>query len=456
MLIVQNRRNPLIRLLLAAAIFHVTVSSLVFVVSKTRLLPGTFDQDGTGISFVADSILYRQEGVTMAALLQERRLTEWITYKSPVLSKFHLRPYSIALAVFGPVFGYGVLAVEPVNLAYYLLILLLTFRIGAALFSTWVGQLAAILVGVWPSLLMHTTQMMRDPLFISAFLLLVYCLLLCLREKLSRKQTILSGTGVVAALCLILLSKANVWEVILLVLALWAVCYIVVQLRFRALPWPRLLLVGVVVLSSIVLPRVVPHFRLPDTPGVSSRALQPLDANVGSWNPWSRIVMRVQSTRHRFIVRYPNEGSNVDSNVELNGTLDLLKYLPRALEIGFLSPFPMMWFSPGAKVGRGGRLLTGLEMVGMYLCLIGVVTTLVHNRRRLEVWFLFATATAGCLALGYVVINIAALYRMRYAYFILLIILAVRGFEIGRRHFRPGAPKENVSGQHGCDIRKDL
>jgi hypothetical protein len=432
LLIAANPRNPLVRLLFAAAIFHISVSFIVFLVGKTQLLPRTFDQYGTGTSFVIDSVTYRQEGVTMAALLQEGRLREWITHKSPVLSKFHLRLYSIALALFGAVLGYGVLAVEPVNLAYYLLIIFLTFRIGLALFSAWVGQLAAIVVGVWPSLLMHTTQMMRDPLFLSAFLLLVYCLLRCLQEELPPYKAILSGIGAVGALCLILLSKANVWEVILSVLALWAVGCIVVQLRLHAFHWPRFVLVLLVILSAIVLPRVVPHFRLPDGPRVSSGGLKPIERNTGSANPWTRLVARVGSTRHGFIVRYPNAGSNVDSNVELNGTVDLIKYLPRAAEIGFLAPFPVMWFTVGAKVCLGGRLIAGIEMVVGYFCLLAVGVTLVHNRKRLEVWFLFASAAVGCLALGYVVINIAALYRMRYAYFVLLIVLAARGVQIVR------------------------
>ena len=405
---------------------------MVFVVGRTQLLPGTFDQYGTGTSFVIDSVTYREEGLKMASLLQEGRLREWITHKSHVLSKFHLRLYSIALAIFGPIVGYGVLAVEPVNLAYYLLILFLTFRMGAAAFSARVGQFAAIVVGVWPSLLLHTTQMMRDPLFISAFLLLVYCLLRCLEEKLSRTKAIVHGAGALAGLCLILLSKANVWEVVLAVLALWAACSVVVQLRLRALYSPRFVLVLVMIVSAIVFPRVVPHFRLRDRPAVSSPQAKPIESNIGSSNVWTKLVARVASTRHGFIVRYPNAGSNVDSTVELNGTADLVKYLPRAAEIGFLAPFPIMWFQAGVKVGLAGRLITGVEMFGMYFCFIAVAATLIYDRKRLEVWFVFATAAMGCLALGYVVINVAALYRMRYAYFVLLIVLAARGFQIIR------------------------
>ena len=428
----MNGRNPLVQLLLAAAIFHITISFIVFVVGRTQLLPNTFDQYGTGTSFVIDSVTYREEGVKMAALLQAGQVREWISLKSPVLSKFHLRLYSIALALLGPVLGYGVLAVEPVNLAYYLVMIFLTFRIGSALFSDWVGQLSAIIVGMWPSLLMHTTQMMRDPLFICAFLLLIYCLLCGLQEGLSTKKVILSNAGVVAGLCLILLSKANVWEVILSVLVLWVACCIVVQLKQRALHWSRGVMILVVTLSAVVLPRVIPHFRLADGPTVSSRASKPVDLNVLSSNPWTRLVARIGSSRHRFIVRYPDAGSNVDSDVELNGTADLMRYLPRAAEIGFLAPFPVMWFQQGVRVGLGGRLVAGVEMVAVYLCLIAVATTLVHDRRHPEVWFLFAAASSGCLALGYVVINIAALYRMRYAYFVVLLVLTARGVQIIR------------------------
>jgi hypothetical protein len=45
----------------------------------------------------------------------------------------------------------------------------------------------------------------------------------------------------------------------------------------------------------------------------------------------------------------------------------------------------------------------------------------------MAIWLLFSIPAIGCVALGFVVVNISTLYRMRYAYFIIIIILGIKG-----------------------------
>lgn len=147
-------------------------------------------------------------------------------------------------------------------------------------------------------------------------------------------------------------------------------------------------------------------------------------------NPLSRIAARVGKLRHRFVVVYPDSSSNIDSNVQLDSTADLIRFLPRAAVIGFFSPFPNMWLATGNHVGSAGRLLSGLETMAMYvvegLAVVGLWRGS-RRRRRLSVWFLWLVAAMGMISLGLVVVNIGALYRMRYLFLILLIILAAEG-----------------------------
>jgi hypothetical protein len=42
-------------------------------------------------------------------------------------------------------------------------------------------------------------------------------------------------------------------------------------------------------------------------------------------------------------------------------------------------------------------------------------------------WLVFVTATAGLIALGLVVVNAGALYRIRYVFWIMLIVIAAQG-----------------------------
>jgi hypothetical protein len=142
---------------------------------------------------------------------------------------------------------------------------------------------------------------------------------------------------------------------------------------------------------------------------------------------WSRMAAHVGKVRRRFIEMYPNSGSNIDTDVPLNTMADILRYLPRAAMVGFFAPFPNMWLASGKQVGSAGRLLGGLESVVMYaveaLALIG----LWRGRRRLSAWFLWSVAAVGMIALGLVVINVGTLYRLRYMFLMLLIILAAEG-----------------------------
>ena len=51
----------------------------------------------------------------------------------------------------------------------------------------------------------------------------------------------------------------------------------------------------------------------------------------------------------------------------------------------------------------------------------------IRQRHRIAIWLLFCIPAIGCIALGFVVVNISTLYRMRYAYFIIMIILGIKG-----------------------------
>ena len=427
------------RLLVAAAVLQVIIVAAISFVGKAQLLPGTFDEHGIGVSFAIDSLSYRREATEMAQLLQARRFRDWINYRSLFRSTLHIRLYSITFALLGRVVGFGILAAEPLNLFYYLSILAFTFAIGAEVFDRRVGLLSAVAVGLWPSLLLHTTQMLRDPLFIAAMLLLIYSLLLCLRSALSIWLGLRVAASGAVAVVLIWLCRPDMWEIVLVVLVIAASVCTVRQVAERHFGAGKTLALMGILLFAFLLPIALPSVRISEqivpkhqvTPGNATGALPAVENRQdGSMAPWTKFSRRVGLLRHRFIVAYPLAGSNVDTNVELRGTRDLIRYLPRAMEIGFLSPFPKMWFAAGEQVGAVGRLAAGVEMFVMYFVLALASLTLVYQWKRLSVWFLCSISGVGCVALGYVVVNISCLYRMRYAFFILVIILGTKGLLI--------------------------
>ena len=437
------RTQPLRRLLLIAALLHIILAITITVVGKTRLLPNTFDNNGVGIAFALDSVSYREQALYMAGLLREGRLRDWINYRAK-LATLHARIYSISYTLLGWLLGEGILAVEPINLFYYLTMLLLTYLIGASAFSPMIGRLAAIVVGLWPSLLMFTTQLLRDPMYICCFLLLLWVLTVLINGLMSWTHVVTYSLAGLGALALVLLARAAMWEIFVLTVLLAAALSFLSQLRARRFDLRTSVAVLLLCGAVLTMPRLISGERVVDRyeqavkrrPAVGVRA----DATVGS-----KLASQIGWARHVFIVGYPDAGSNLDANVELRTPGDVAKYLPRALELGLLAPFPSMWFAAGSKVGLTGRLWIGAEMMALYGLLGLSLVTLVRERRRLLVWFLFLTSAMACAILGLVVVNAGALYRLRYPYFIPIILLGLYELERLITNRRPLMQESAVS-----------
>jgi hypothetical protein len=105
----------------------------------------------------------------------------------------------------------------------------------------------------------------------------------------------------------------------------------------------------------------------------------------------------------------------------------VILYLPRAFEAGMWAPFPGMWVSAGRRVGSAGRLLSGAETLAMYLCELLALAGILRAPRCLPAWLLLSVAALGVTALGLVLSNVGALYRVRYPFLMLFIILGVKG-----------------------------
>lgn len=425
-------------LFFAAAAIHITFVMAIYLIGRSQVFPQTFDTNGVGVSFAIDSRSYSIEAENMAHLIRQRRFRDWLNYNS----SFHVKIYSLSFAIFGGLVGFNILGTEPLNLVYYLSILALAYSIGREAFDSHVARLATSFMALWPSLLLHTTQMLRDAVFIPSMLLLVLALLLCVTRTLSMKQGALVASAGSVGVLLLWLCRGDMWEMVLMILLTGAGMCALDQLSKRRLVAGKTLAIFLMLLIAFLIPRVVPTYRQSNqvllTPPKATQSGEVAGDKFASLNgnpteaaephaPWSKLARRVGLLRHKFIISYPLAGSNIDTDVELAGVADVVRYLPRATLIGLFSPFPNMWFTPGAQVGLAGRLVAGAEMLIMYLMFALMVYALILQWNRLSFWLLLAIVLTGCTALGYVVVNISSLYRMRYVFSILLIILSSKG-----------------------------
>jgi hypothetical protein len=177
------------------------------------------------------------------------------------------------------------------------------------------------------------------------------------------------------------------------------------------------------VIAMLVAPSRFESTALPGVrPPVTPLAIPPSGQQTRTDGIFTRLLKQVGQRRAGFRM-YEARESDIAGDVNLNTASDVWEFLPRAVVIGFMAPFPRMWIERGSY-GLAGRLLSGAETLVMYFLYLGVAVCLWRNRRRIETWLLFLVATLGTIALGLVVANAGALYRLRYVFWIMFIIMA--------------------------------
>ena len=118
--------------------------------------------------------------------------------------------------------------------------------------------------------------------------------------------------------------------------------------------------------------------------------------------------------------------SIIDQDIEFHDAADLVAYIPRAIQIGLLAPFPRLWFEPGSTpASTAMRRISMVEMSVVYGALVFLPFALWRWRHRVEMWV--AVIFCGSLILVYAMgtPNVGTLYRVRYAYLMLFVALGV-------------------------------
>jgi len=410
-----------VRLLCAAAVLHVLLSVAVYALGRAAVSPATFDGNGVAVSFASDGVRYRPDAASMSESLRRGEFGAWAAADKP----FHVKLYAVCFALFGPLLGYNVLGAEPLNVLLYLACVALVFRIGREVFGRSAGLRAACAVALWPSFLLHTTQFLKDPLFVALALALVHVNTRWLTREYTWACALLTGAAGGLAGAALWLARSGTGEVLFALVLLGALALAARQVRERRLLAANVAGAALVFALTLGVPRLMPGaLELGRSPSSARWAARGTREDAAREGLLSNVAARVGRVRRMFVEMYPDSGSNVDADVRIESAPELLRYLPRAAEVGFFAPFPGMWFSTGRSVGSAGRLLGGAETLLMYAVEALALLTLWRARRRLEAWLLFASASAGIVALGLVAVNVGALYRLRYVFVMLLIILA--------------------------------
>jgi hypothetical protein len=408
---------------MVAAVFHVCITTAVFVIGKYHLLPNQIDP--VGIARDSDAASYQGDCIILGYVLRNGGIREWLTWPT----QLHVRLYSLPVMIVFRSAGFSILALEPLNVIYYLAILYLLFKIGHLIFDREGALLAAGLGAVWPSFLFHTTQMFRDPLLIFATMLVTYVVVRALSLPVGWRRAVTLAITAMSGMLIIWIVRLAMWYPLCAALAVGWALMILQSIRARRLRLTGIMIMGVITVTAVLTPSLRSIFK--------SQQEITIESNPGPSEAWQKIslIEQINARRRGFQFTVNDEGnvvsstggSNIDTEIEFHSISDLMRYAPRALAIGMFSPFPNTWFTVGQRADRAGWTLAAAETFCIYLIECLAVVGLWSARRRLPVWFLLMFALMGIGSLAIVTLNLGALYRLRYPFLLIVLVIGAGG-----------------------------
>lgn len=462
------------KLALWSYLFKILLTGVLFIVSYHQwpLLQSYQGERGFWV-FAEDALAYHNHGHNLVlawkglAPFPQTDISNWsfIVYMGGLYRVFGSQPLVVSClnAWFGTVIvGAGLVMLQRLAL------------------SPGAVRLGVALLGFWPSLLLWSSQSMKDPLLLALTLVGLCLLLELLRARtgadagffwfagllglalavlvLFRDYTAIqlcaAGSAMMAGLAVRLVSARSYRMAIRLFaaaaliplavsmagrldvrkLVVWPTRFDVVATSPPA-PAPLLQMAPpaappVAVAVSEPAPSIVaaPLAVQPREPIVAQPPLLPTARNAGlqtlqDW--WKRIQAIPKSLDDRRSGFLSTGGySLMDAEVRFRTLSDVVEYLPNSLGIALLSPFPWQWFDVSGRT-RAFRIFTALEALLMYVLLAGFLLRVPHWRRYVNVQtgtvllFVVISAIPMCL----VVANLGTLFRLRLQFVLPLIVL---------------------------------
>jgi hypothetical protein len=106
-----------------------------------------------------------------------------------------------------------------------------------------------------------------------------------------------------------------------------------------------------------------------------------------------------------------------------DSSLKLLQYIPRAIQIALFAPFPNTWLGDFKLT----KLVASIEMLVFYAALVGIVF-LFKKENKHEVYFILLFSIVFLTIYGLTISNIGTLYRLRFCYEFLLVLIGLSGW----------------------------
>ncbi|WP_319409907.1 hypothetical protein [uncultured Desulfosarcina sp.] len=419
---------------------------------RKAILP-LFPSFNAGNGLITDDASYFDSvAYSLAERIHLQGWGEWHVYPAPYAG--------INVALLGAIyvlFGHHTALMMPVGSALHamggVLILILARELGdKTLASTCAGFLAASLYVIFPSALTWFSQNLKDSYMIAGSLLVLLTWIKASENSCRFQDWIL--LSLYHLIGVMLIAGVRPYNLILLFIATIGALSIVslgsvVQHHLRNIVKPAsffaiafiTIVVGIKFISmdsvgNITLAgiNVSSQKTVHKKPFISNNTITSEITNKSAWR-WKRSSIFPQKVENYFksiakirakkIKRGLKIGakSTIDEDVQPQSIREVIQYLPRALQVALLAPFPSSWFQE-TSIQR--RIASG-EMFIYYLFLPGIFLLFLYNRKP-KVFLVIFFACFFLMIYAFAEANLGTLYRHRYGYLFMVLTVGSLGW----------------------------
>ena len=153
----------------------------------------------------------------------------------------------------------------------------------------------------------------------------------------------------------------------------------------------------------------------------------------------NKAALKLAIARGGFTNSGKDAATNIDRDIVFYGPADVLRYIPRALQIGFFAPFPNAgFFAENPKSSRMEIYISILEMLICYVALLGWFHWILTVRKSsAPLWVPVIFAGGVILLMGLTVANVGTLYRMRFPFMMCFVAFGIAGLlQFSRQNFK--------------------
>jgi len=410
-----------IKLWLAFYLYSLTVGLLVQFVILPIIFPSAHWKDGLMVG--GDWVLFHTEGVEIAKRVEQEGWSAW-TLRHPISGQAMSGIAGLFYALTGihkpwVLLPFNAFLHASAGLILYILLRLLDISKKTALIFT-------IPFIIFPTSLTWVSQIHKDGLYILGMYLTFLSLALAFSNEI-KKNVISILAGVVGAFVFFTVGREYALKIVyyfyalfLLISLLTATINLVWKGKESFLRYGKTVFVFFVIFLTYGL--LQPQTQT--LPQAQEQAQATAQEQAQAYIPdkienlfYTLAVWRNEIWA-QYLSGYPGA---IDEDIKFRSVWDFIEYTPRALTVGFFSPFPRFWFSKGSTTGGTiARYITPFEAIYLWFAWLLLPIALWFHRKKLWFWLVFL------MCLGFIWLHVVAepnvgpIVRKRYGYVMLL------------------------------------